>query len=63
MFCFDGADARAMAALGFRLCSVSSDQTLLRERGAGGIGGGAGGRIVRASQTREIDLDIIGLTV
>ncbi len=30
MFCFDGADARAMAALGFKLCSVSSDQTLLR---------------------------------
>ncbi len=30
MFCFDGADARAMAALGFRLCSVSSDQALMR---------------------------------
>jgi len=30
MYCFDGADARAMAALGFRLCSVASDQTLLR---------------------------------
>ncbi len=30
MFCFDGADAREMAALGFRLCSVSSDQSLLR---------------------------------
>ena len=30
MFCFDGADARAMAALGFRLCTVSSDQVLLR---------------------------------
>ena len=30
MFCFDGADARAMAAKGFRLCSVSSDQMLLR---------------------------------
>jgi 4-hydroxy-2-oxoheptanedioate aldolase len=30
MFCFDGADARAMLALGFRLCSVGSDQSLLR---------------------------------
>ena len=30
MFCFDGADASAMAALGFRLCSIASDQTLLR---------------------------------
>ena len=29
MFCFDGADAAAMAALGFALCSVASDQTLL----------------------------------
>ena len=31
------------------------------QRGAGGIGGGAGGRVVRASQTREIHLYIIGL--
>ena len=30
MFCFDGPDALEMAALGFRLCSISSDQTLLR---------------------------------
>jgi 4-hydroxy-2-oxoheptanedioate aldolase len=30
MFCFDGADAGAMAALGFRLCSIATDQTLLR---------------------------------
>jgi 4-hydroxy-2-oxoheptanedioate aldolase len=30
MFCFDGADARAMQALGFRLCTISSDQALLR---------------------------------
>jgi len=30
MFCFDGADARAMLALGYRLCTISSDQTLLR---------------------------------
>ncbi|HZZ61786.1 MAG TPA: aldolase/citrate lyase family protein [Roseiarcus sp.] len=30
MFCFDGADAAAMAALGLTLCSIASDQTLLR---------------------------------
>ena len=30
MFCFDGADAGAMTALGFKLCSVATDQTLLR---------------------------------
>ena len=30
MFCFDGADARAMAAKGFKFCSVGSDLTLLR---------------------------------
>src|SRR5271157_3723134 len=34
MYCFDGADARAFAALGFRLCSVASDQTLLRAAAA-----------------------------
>jgi 4-hydroxy-2-oxoheptanedioate aldolase len=34
MFCFDGADAAAMAALGYRLCSISSDQTLLRAAAA-----------------------------
>ena len=30
MFCFDGADARTMLALGYRLCTIASDQTLLR---------------------------------
>jgi 4-hydroxy-2-oxoheptanedioate aldolase len=30
MFCFDGADAAAMADLGFKLCSVGSDGSLLR---------------------------------
>lgn len=30
MFCFDGADAAAIAALGFRLCSIGTDQGLLR---------------------------------
>jgi 4-hydroxy-2-oxoheptanedioate aldolase len=30
MFCYDGADARAMAALGFKLCSVGSDGAFLR---------------------------------
>jgi 4-hydroxy-2-oxoheptanedioate aldolase len=31
MFCFDGADARAMLSLGFRLCTIASDHALLRE--------------------------------
>jgi 2-keto-3-deoxy-L-rhamnonate aldolase RhmA len=30
MFCFDGADAKAMQALGYRLCTISSDQNLMR---------------------------------
>jgi 4-hydroxy-2-oxoheptanedioate aldolase len=30
MFCFDGADARAMQALGYRLCTISTDQNMLR---------------------------------
>lgn len=30
MFCFDGADAAAMATLGLRLCSIATDTTLLR---------------------------------
>jgi 4-hydroxy-2-oxoheptanedioate aldolase len=30
MFCFDGSDARAMAAKGFKFCSIGSDLTLLR---------------------------------
>lgn len=29
MFCYDGTDAAAMAALGFKLCSVGSDGSLL----------------------------------
>lgn len=29
MFCFDGADAKAMQALGFRMCTISSDQNLM----------------------------------
>jgi 4-hydroxy-2-oxoheptanedioate aldolase len=30
MFCFDGADAHDMQALGYRLCTIASDQALLR---------------------------------
>ena len=30
MFCFDGADARKMRALGFRFCTISTDQWMLR---------------------------------
>jgi 4-hydroxy-2-oxoheptanedioate aldolase len=50
MFCFDGADARAMAAKGFRLCSVSSDQTLLRSAARAEL---AAAREKRASTPRK----------
>ena len=30
MFCFDGADARAMLALGYRVCTIASDHSLMR---------------------------------
>jgi 4-hydroxy-2-oxoheptanedioate aldolase len=30
MFCFDGADARAMLALGYRVCTIASDHALMR---------------------------------
>jgi 4-hydroxy-2-oxoheptanedioate aldolase len=30
MFCFDGADARAMLGLGYRLCTIASDHALIR---------------------------------
>jgi len=30
MFCFDGADAKAMRGLGYRVCTISSDQNLIR---------------------------------
>ena len=30
MFCFDGVDARAMLALGYRLCTIASDHALMR---------------------------------
>jgi 4-hydroxy-2-oxoheptanedioate aldolase len=43
MFCFDGADARAMLALGFRLCSISSDQALLRAAARGELATAHGG--------------------
>ena len=34
MFCYDGADAAGMAALGFKLCSVGSDGSFLRAAAA-----------------------------
>ncbi len=49
MFCYDGADAARMAALGLKLCSIGSDGSLLRTaaraelaaaRGAASAGGG-----------------------
>ena len=35
MFCFDGADARAMLALGYRLCTIASDHALIRAAALG----------------------------
>jgi 4-hydroxy-2-oxoheptanedioate aldolase len=35
MFCFDGADARAMLALGYRMCTIASDQALMRAAARG----------------------------
>ena len=35
MFCFDGADARAMLALGYRVCTIASDQALMRAAAKG----------------------------
>lgn len=49
MFCYDGADARDMAALGFRLCSVGTDGGFLRQaaraelaKARGGTGAASG---------------------
>jgi 4-hydroxy-2-oxoheptanedioate aldolase len=35
MFCFDGADARAMLGLGYRMCTIASDQALMRAAARG----------------------------
>jgi 4-hydroxy-2-oxoheptanedioate aldolase len=35
MFCFDGADARAMLGLGYRMCTIASDQALMRSAARG----------------------------
>ena len=37
MFCFDGAEAPAMQALGYRLCTITSDQNLLRAAARSGL--------------------------
>jgi 2-keto-3-deoxy-L-rhamnonate aldolase RhmA len=38
MYCTDGADARAMASLGFKLCNVASDSALLRSAAEAELG-------------------------
>ncbi len=35
MFCFDGADAHAMLRLGYRVCTIASDQALMRAAARG----------------------------
>ncbi len=42
MFCYDGADAFAMAGLGFKLCSVGSDGSLLRAAAIAELGAARG---------------------
>ena len=49
MFCFDGADARAMLALGFRLCTISSDQTLLRAAARSELAAARAGQRLKAA--------------
>jgi 4-hydroxy-2-oxoheptanedioate aldolase len=44
MFCFDGADARAMLALGYRVCTIASDQTLMRAAAKGELAAARAGR-------------------
>jgi len=51
MFCFDGKDAGAMAAKGFRLVSVGSDQTLLRSAARSEL---AAARAEASPETRKI---------
>jgi 4-hydroxy-2-oxoheptanedioate aldolase len=43
MFCFDGADARAMQGLGYRVCTISSDQNLLRAAARSELAAARGG--------------------
>jgi 4-hydroxy-2-oxoheptanedioate aldolase len=44
MFCFDGADARAMLALGYRLCTIASDHALMRAAAQGELAAARAGR-------------------
>jgi 4-hydroxy-2-oxoheptanedioate aldolase len=44
MFCFDGADARAMLALGYRVCTIASDQALMRAAAKAELAGAGAGR-------------------
>ena len=44
MFCFDGADARAMLALGYRVCTIASDQALIRAAARGELTAARAGR-------------------
>src|SRR5271169_5486144 len=44
MFCFDGADAHAMLALGYRVCTIASDQALIRAAARGELAAARAGR-------------------
>jgi 4-hydroxy-2-oxoheptanedioate aldolase len=45
MFCFDGADARAMLALGYRVCTIASDHALMRAAAQAELAAARAGRI------------------
>ncbi len=45
MFCFDGADAHAMLALGYRLCTIASDHALMRTAAQGELAAARAGRV------------------
>jgi 4-hydroxy-2-oxoheptanedioate aldolase len=44
MFCFDGADAHAPLALGYRMCAIASDQALMRAAARGELAAARGAR-------------------
>ena len=61
MFCYDGADAGAMAALGFKLCSVGSDGAFLRAAARAEIAAARGQARARPWKGRENVLNIRSL--
>jgi 4-hydroxy-2-oxoheptanedioate aldolase len=53
MFCFDGADARAMLALGYRLCTIASDHALIRAAARSELAAARAGRAGKSPPALE----------